>query len=218
MTQSSPNPLSSPQYYWLLWAIALTSLLMNVALAAVLLASRAQLQSGVVTLAAALDDVTLDDIALTISIDETVPVSLTIPSSDTFRVPIRETIPVSTDILCEDVIQVPINAIIPIDTDFIVQVDIPLIGRTGIPIPIVTNIPVNLTVDVPIRRLIPVETEIEIDFWVDVPIQSDIPINTELPVKLDFPVIISLEQLGLDRLLDELRDALRQLAGVPHAQ
>jgi hypothetical protein len=99
MTQSSPNPLSSPQYYWLLWAIALTSLLMNVALAAVLLASRAQLQSGVVTLAAALDDVTLDDIALTISIDETVPVSLTIPYSDTFRVPIRETIP-SPQIFC----------------------------------------------------------------------------------------------------------------------
>jgi hypothetical protein len=122
MTQSSPDRLPPPRYYGLLWSIALASLLMNVALAAVLLNSRAQLQAGAATLAAALDDVNLNDMALTIAIDETAPVSLTIPYSDTFRVPIRETIFVSTDILFEDVIQVPINTIIPIDTDFIVQV------------------------------------------------------------------------------------------------
>jgi hypothetical protein len=215
MLESYPPRPPTPWHYKLLWLIALASLLMNVALIATLLDFRAQLQAGTTALAAALDNVALDDIELIIAIDETVPISLTIPFSDTFRVPIQENIPVATTILFEDVIQVPINAVIPIDTDFIVQVDIPLVGRTGIPIPIITTIPVSLTVDVPIRRLIPVETDIEIDILVDVPVQSDIPINTELPVQLDFPVIISLEQLGLDQLLNRLRDLLRQIDGSP---
>jgi hypothetical protein len=200
-------------HYRLLWLIALSSFMLNVAMAAVLLNFRARLQEGIVDLNEILEAVELDDIELLIAIDESVPISMTIPFSDTFQVPIRETIPVVTSVLFEDVIQVPINTIIPIDTDFIVQVDIPLVGRTGIPIPIVTNIPVNLTVDVPISREIPVETEIVVDIVVAVPVQSEIPVVTELPVQLDFPLFISPEELGAERLIAELQRILKQLGG-----
>jgi hypothetical protein len=200
-------------HYRLLWLVALSSLILNVAMAAVLLNAYARLQAGVDSLSRTLYNVELDDIELMINVDETVPISMTIPFSDTFQVPIRETIPVVTSVLFEDVIQVPINTIIPIDTDFIVQVDIPLVGRTGIPIPIVTNIPVNLTVDVPISREIPVETDIVVDIVVAVPVQSEIPVIAELPVQLDFPVFISLEELGVDTLLAQLQQLLHQLGG-----
>jgi hypothetical protein len=213
LKEAPPTAPPTAWHYRLLWLVALTSLLLNVALAAVLLNARTQLQDGAAALTAALDTVEFDDIELEITIDETVPISLTIPFSDTFQVPIRETIPVATTVLFEDLIEVPIDAIIPIDTDFVVQVDIPLVGRTGIPIPIVTTIPVSLTVEVPISRVIPVETDIEVDFLVDVPVQSEIPVNTELPVQLNIPVVIALDQLGLDRLLDHLRDALQQMSG-----
>ncbi len=198
-------------HYRLLWLMALLSLALNLALIAVLLDYRGQLQAGAANLTAALDTVQLEDLELAIVVDETVPISLTVPFTDTFRVPIRETIPVATTILFEDLIAVPIDADIPIDTDFVVQVDIPLVGRTGIPIPIVTTIPVSLTVEVPISRLIPVETEIEVDFLVDVPVASEIPVNAQLPVQFTIPVTVPLDELGLERLLDHLRDALQQL-------
>jgi hypothetical protein len=204
---------STTWHYRLLWLIALTSLLLNLALISVLLNYRSQLQAGATSLTNALDAVDLNDIELEVIIDETIPISLTIPFSDSFSVPIRETIPVATTILFEDLIEVPIDAVIPIDTDFVVQVDIPLVGRTGIPIPIVTTIPVSLTVEVPISRLIPIETDIEVDFLVEVPIESEIPVNTQLPVQLNVPVTISLEELGLDQLINQLREALRQLEG-----
>jgi hypothetical protein len=216
------TPSSSPDqpaltgrawHYRLLWLIALSSLLMNITLVAGLLNYRVRLQASADTFAAALETIDLREIEVAVTIDETLPISMTIPFSDTFQVPIQTTIPVATTILFEDVVQVPINTTIPINTDFVVQVDIPFFGRTGIPIPIVTTIPVNLTVDVPISRLIPIETEIDVDMFIAVPVQSQIPIQTEVPVQLDFPVIISLEQLGLEAIVDQLGHALRDLTG-----
>jgi hypothetical protein len=206
---ASPSPAS--WHYPLLWLIALTSLFMNVALVVTLHNVRSQVQTEAAALAEALDGFVLEDMELDIAIDETVPISLTIPFSDTFRVPIRETIPVATTVLFEDLIEVPINAVIPIDTDFVVQVDIPLVGRTGIPIPIVTTIPISLTVEVPISRVIPIETDIEVDFLVDVPVESEIPVNAQLPVRLDIPITIALDQIGLEVLLQQLQDALQSL-------
>lgn len=200
-------------HYGLLWLIAFSSLVMNVALTAVLLNFNARLQAGVFEVTEMLDRAELEDIELAVVIDETLPISITIPFSDTFTVPIQTTIPVETTILFEDVIQVPIRTTIPIDTDFIVQVDIPLVGRTGIPIPIVTNIPIDLVVDVPISRQIPVVTDIEVDIMVDVPVQSQIPVQTEVPVQLDVPVTISLDQLGFEALITQLRQSLRTLVG-----
>jgi hypothetical protein len=213
MENAQPPTPPVTWHYRLLWLIASLSLLLNLALIAVLLDYRSQLQSGAANLTAALDTVQFNDIELDIVVDETVPISLTVPFSDTFRIPIRETIPVATTVLFEDLIEVPIDAVIPIDTDFVVQVDIPLVGRTGIPIPIVTTIPVSLTVEVPISRLIPIETDIEVDFLVDVPVASEIPVNAQLPVQLTIPVTVALDELGLEELLDHLREALRQLDG-----
>jgi hypothetical protein len=45
-----------------------------------------------------------------------------------------------------------------------------------------------------------------------VPVQSDVPIQSEVPVQLDFPVTIPLNDMGLDGILLEIENALRDLA------
>lgn len=201
-------------HYYLLWAIALLSLFLNIAFVVGVLNFRAQARQQVEDAAAFLDTVDIGDFSLPVKVDETLALSMTVPFSDTFVVPISATIPVSTSVLFEDNIQVPINTIIPVNTTVNVPVDLPAIGRISVPFPISTNIPINLDVEVPISRTIPVQTDIPVDLVVNVPVQSQVPIQSDIPVKLDFPVTIPLNEMGFQLLLQRVQEALDLLASL----
>jgi hypothetical protein len=201
-------------HYWLLWAVAILALILNVVLVASLLSFKAEARRQVESASMLLGEVELGNFDLPVVVDETLQVSMTVPFSDTFTVPISATVPVSTSVLFEDEVEVPINTVIPVNTTIDVPIDIPVIGlfQIPIPIPIRTNIPVNLTVNVPISREIPVETEIPVDLVVEVPVQSDIPIETVIPVQLEFPVNIPMDEMGIQTLLEQVQEALGLLA------
>ncbi|MCI0394238.1 MAG: hypothetical protein L0332_28420 [Chloroflexi bacterium] len=209
---TATRPLSRTWHYGLLWLLALLSLLFNAVLIITLLSLRAQAREEVNQAIEILNEATLENFDLPVHVDETLAISMTVPYSDTFVVPISATVPVSTSVLFKDNIQVPIDTIIPVNTTVHVPVDIPVAGRVTIPIPIFTNIPVSLTVEVPISRTIPVRTDIPVDLMVTIPVQSEIPIQTDVPVLLDFPVTIPLSELGFQALVEQLQEALAAMA------
>lgn len=209
-----PQNRSAPKGYTLLWIIAGLSLLLNVLLIAGLLLARERAAQELNRFAAELEDSRLEDVELTISVDETLPVQLTVNFNDTVRVPIRTTIPVSTTVLFEDTIEVPIRDTISIDTSVRVTARIPIINQNvPIDLPIRTDVPINLDVSVPIRTEIPVRTDIPVNLTVNVPIAAEIPIDEEIPVQLDFPVTVPLAETGVPALLDAFAAGLRRLAG-----
>lgn len=194
-------------HYMALWIIALISLLLNVLLFAGIIAFRARAQQEVKNVAATLNTINLEDsFEVPISVDQRLAISMTVPFSDTFHVPIIATVPVSTSILFSETIDVPIEEVIRVDT----TVNVPF-GEASIPIPIVTDIPVNLDVEVPISKQVPVVIDIPVNLEVDVPVRSVVPIDSEVPVVMDFPVTIPLSDLGFNVLLQQVKDALNLL-------
>jgi hypothetical protein len=209
---SQEKPAGRAWHYYLLWIIALLSLFLNVAFVIGVLNFRAQARQQVQDASAFLDTVDIGDFDLPVNVDETLTLSMTVPFSDTFIVPISATVPVSTSVLFQDNIVVPINTIIPVNTTVNVPVNLPAVGLVSVPFPISTNIPVNLEVDVPISRTIPVETDIPVVLVVEVPVQSEVPIQSDIPVQLNFPVTIPLDEMGFQMLLQRVQNALNLLA------
>lgn len=205
-------------HYWLLWVVALLSLIMSALLLAGLIDFRLKARQQVQDAAVLLGGLELENFDLAVAVDETLTVSTTVPFSDTFTVPISATVPVSTSILFEDNISVPINTIIPVNTNINVPIEIPVVGALNVPFPISTNIPVNLNVNVPISKDVPIQLDIPVDLLIDVPIQSDIPIETDVPVKMEFPVTIPLDEMGFQRMLQRVQEALGLLAALMGAE
>lgn len=200
-------------HYVVLWIIVLISLLMNVLLFAGLIAFRSRAQQEVASVAATLNDVDIaSSFEVPVKVDEQLPISLTVPFSDTFHVPIRAIVPVSTSVVFTDTIAVPINEIMRVDTIVNVPFNNPLGGQSSIPLPIVTDIPINLDISVPISTNVPIRMEIPVNLDIDVPVQTVFPINEDIQVLMDFPVTIPLDDLGFNVLLDQVRDALNLLA------
>ena len=195
-------------HYLLLWFVALVSLLLNLLLIIGLNNLRRQAGTELAGAAAELEAVELAPYDLPVAIDETLAISLTVPFSDTFVIPIEATVPIDTEIPFEEEVVVPIDTVIPIDTS--VDVELPLVGL--VEIPIATTIPVALEVNVPISRNIPIELDIPVALEVDIPVQSEVPIRADVPVRLDFPVEIPLDEMGLQPLLQSLQQALDGLA------
>lgn len=196
-------------HYLLLWLIAVASFILNAYLFWQLNGLRTRARQEVANAGELLDGVELESYELPVHVDETIPISITVPFSDTFHVPISTTVQVSDEVPFEDNIEVPINTVIPINTT--VSVPIPAIGNIEIPIPIVTSIPVNMEVDVPISRTIPVELDIPVNLMVDVPVESEVPIQSDIPVLLDFPVTLPLDEMGFQQLLQQVQEALNSL-------
>ena len=196
-------------HYLLLWLLVLVSLGLNVFLFVTLNNIRNQARMQVAAAGERLQAVEVGAFELPVHIDETLPISFTVPFSDTFVVPISATIPVSASVPFSETIDVPINTNIPINAT--ISVPLPAIGNIPIPIPIVTNIPVNLDVQVPISRTIPVELDIPVDLIIEVPVESQVPIETEVPVQFDFPVTLPLEDMGLQQLIQQVQAALDSL-------
>ena len=197
-------------HYRLLWLVALASLALNLALVAGIYSFRQRAQEEVRNASRLLNAVEVENFELPVEVDESLPISLTVPFSDTFQAPISTTVPISAAIPFTDNIEVPVNAVIPINTQ--VQVPVPVIGNVVVPIPIVTSIPVSLTVDVPISRTIPVQLDIPVNLDVEVPVESEVKINTEVPVRLEFPVTVPFDEMGFQALLGQVQEALDVLA------
>lgn len=200
-------------HYRALWIVAAGSFILNIILILGLFYIRNNAARQVNAAADSLAGVQFEAEELSVVIDQELAISLTVPFSDTFIVPVSQTVPVSITVLFEDVVEVPIQEIIPINTTVVVPVTIPVIGQlVDLEIPIVTNIPIDLNVEVPISKTIPVDTSIPVVFDVDVPVQSDVPIEAVVPVNMEIPVIVPLDEFGLGELIAQIEQALRDLA------
>lgn len=200
-------------HYRVLWTIAILSFIFNIVLIFGMFSIRENARRQVTEAADSLAAVKLEPQELPVIIDQSLAISLTVPFSDTFVVPVSQTVPVSISVLFEDVIDVPIEEVIPINTTVVVPVTIPVIGQlVDLEIPIATTVPINLDVEVPISRTIPVDTSIPVVFDVDVPIQSDVPIEAVVPVNMEIPVTVPLDEFGLEELIGQIEGSLRDLA------
>lgn len=198
-------------HYILLWIIVLISVAANLALLYTLYSFRLRAQQEVDTIAQMLDAVELNNFDMQVTVSETIPLSLSIPFSDTFAVPISTTIPVSTSITVSETIAVPITDVVSINRD--IEISIIVLGqRVPVQIPIRADIPINLQTDVPVHLEVPVELEIPVNLPLEVPVQTEVPIQEEVPVRLEFPVTIPLDEMGFTILLEQVKEAFRLLS------
>lgn len=213
MSEMDRTPGNRPSWHYiLLWVVALTSLALNVYLLVGFYNFQRVGQQEAGRVSEMLDSVALENFEVPVAVDETLDVAVTIPFSDTIEVPINTTVPVSTSISVDEIISVPIDEIVSLDRN--VQIYLSVLGQSvPVDVPIRADVPISLETEVPVNLEVPVEAEIPIDLMVEVPIDTEVAVETQVPVKMDFPVTVLLEEMGLDALLEQLQEGLRQLAG-----
>jgi hypothetical protein len=213
MSESNEQPANlRPWHYILLWVIVLVSLALNMYLLAGFNSFQRNVQQEAKRISETLDGLEIENYEVPVVVDETFSVSLTVPFSDTFEVPIKTTVPVSTSIAVDETISVPFSDVVSLDRD--VQVFLSVLGQSiPVNIPIRADIPIDLQTDVPIKLQVPVEAEIPIDLLIEVPVHTEVPIEADIPVQMDFPVTVPLEEMGLNALLAQLQEGLQVLAG-----
>jgi len=198
-------------HYILLWLVAIVSLVLNIALLAGLYNFRAQARQQVTDVTEILNTVDIKNFDLPVVVDETLPIDITVPFSDTFEVAIQETVPISLTIPIQENVSFPINDVVSINRD--VTVSIVILGQPiPVDIPIRADIPIALNIDIPVDLEVPVDTTIPIDLNIKVPVDTEVAIQEEVPVKLDFPVTVPLDDVGFNVLLIQVKDGLRLLA------
>ena len=212
MNEKGEQPGNRPSWHYiLLWVIALASLALNVYLVVGFNTFQQAVRQEAGRVSEMIDGVALENYEVPISIDETFDVAVTIPFSDTIEVPINTTVPISTSITVDEVISVPIDDVVSLDRD--VQIFLSVLGQSvPVNVPIRADVPISLQTEVPVNLEVPVEAEIPIDLLIEVPVDTEVPITAQVPVQMDFPVTVSLEELGLDALLEQLQEGLRQLS------
>lgn len=197
-------------HYKLLWGFAIISFIVNAVLLIGLFRVRSRIKQELGNVAAILDTVEVENFDIPVVIDETLPISLDVDFSETFEVPISQTVSISLMVPITDDISIPINEVVRIDRD--VTVAVVLLGqRIPVDIPIRADIPINMNVEVPLDMEVPIEADIPIDMLIEVPVESQIPIRTEVPVQMEFPVEVPLDDLGLNAILQEVKDGLQSL-------
>lgn len=139
-----------PLDYWLLWVVALVSLGLNLALINTLSEARAQLAVGAQQAARAVGQVRASTITYTVRIDQSLPVSATVPFYRTFRVPVN------------DVFRIDTVVNVPFQTPF---------GSFPIAVPLQTSVPISFEVAVPIEAEIPVFTVVPVNLAIPVVIR-----------------------------------------------
>ncbi|MBI4772281.1 MAG: hypothetical protein HY784_18125 [Chloroflexi bacterium] len=142
---------SRPFDYWLLWFIALLSLVGHAGWVGVLLVARQQAGVGVTRAAQAVGGLRAASIDYPVHLQQSLPISLTLPVSTTVSVPISATVPIDTQIT------------VPVTTAF---------GTFHVTVPVKTTIPVDIQPAVPIRLTVPVSTT--------VPVVLDVPVHIAL--------------------------------------
>jgi hypothetical protein len=140
-----------PLDYYLLWCVALVSLLIGAALIVTLGAARVRAIQGLRTATDAVHGLRSSSIDYVVRLDQSLPVSLTVPFSTT--------------------LVVPINTTFPINTDFKVTLRTPL-GDYPVTVPVQSSVPVNMETSVPVRLSVPISTS--------VPVSLNVPIHISL--------------------------------------
>jgi hypothetical protein len=159
-----------PLDYYLLWAVALLSLLINVGLGYSLLVARAKAAQGAQTAAQAVAALRAASIDYPVHIQQSLPVSLTLPIHTT--------------------VSVPISVTLPIDTQFSFTLHT-LVGDFPVNLPLQAMVPVHVQPEVPVNLTVPVSTTVPVSL--DVPIHIDVG-STALGQSLG-PMQSYLEQL-----------------------
>jgi hypothetical protein len=162
-----------PFDYYLLWVVALLSLLVNAGLVYALDRARQKAVDGAQTAARAVESFRNSTLDYTVHVDRTLPVSLTVPFKTTVNVPISTTL--------------------PIDTEFGFSLHT-LVGDFPVNIPVHAVVPVNLVSQVPVDLSVPISTTVPVVF--EVPIKVDVA-RTALGDALG-PTQLYLEKLAAD--------------------
>ncbi len=162
-----------PFDYYLLWVVALISLLFNAALVYGLIIVRERAAVGAETASRALEAFSASTVDYTVHVADTLPVSLTVPFNTT--------------------INVPISVTLPIDTQFGFTLKT-LVGDFPVNIPVHAEVPVNLTSQVPVHVAVPISATVPVAL--DVPIKIDVA-QTSFARSLG-PTQAYLEQLAVD--------------------
>jgi hypothetical protein len=162
-----------PFDYYLLWVVALLSLLINAGLVYGLMLARQRAAEGAQTAAEAVASLRAASVSYTVHIDRSLPVALTVPFNTTVRVPISTTL--------------------PIDTEFSFSLHT-LVGDFPVSIPVHAQVPVNLVSEVPVNLSVPISTTVPV--VLDVPIKLDLA-QTALGPSLG-PTQTYLEKLASD--------------------
>jgi hypothetical protein len=133
--------------------LTILSLLVNVILVFIVLNIGVGLRSAVTTARQSLDAARTEPIDLTVSVHEEVPISTTVPLSDTFIIPIRFDFPLSTQVST--------------------YITIPLLGRQEIVVPVEATIPISHTLEIPLSMAVPVNFTPTLEL--DIPMQVALP-------------------------------------------
>ncbi|MGD1993158.1 MAG: hypothetical protein PVI59_08200 [Anaerolineae bacterium] len=110
-----------------------------------------------------------------------------------------------------------IETSIPIHQTFPIDADVPL--EQEFVIPVQTTLPISVTVDVPVQlpllgtyeMTVPVDTSVPIDLQVVIPISQTVPVETSVTLDMEVPIRLTLDQLGLDDLLQDVDQRLEQV-------
>ena len=172
-----------PFDYYLLWVVALLSLLINAGLVYGLMWARQQAAQGAQTAAEAVAALRSASLEYTVHLDQSLPVSLTVPFNTTIRVPISTTL--------------------PIDTEFSFSLHT-LLGDFPVNLPVHAEVPVNMTSQVPVNVAVPISTTVPVAL--DVPIKIDVA-RTSVGQSLG-PTQTYLEKLAADLRVNPFIDLL----------
>ncbi len=162
-----------PFDYYLLWVVALLSLLINAGLVYGLMLARQQAAEGAQTAAEAVAALRSASLEYTVHLDQSLPVSLTVPFNTTIKVPISTTLPINTEF------------------SFSLHT---LLGDFPVNLPVHAEVPVNLVSPVPVNVAVPISATVPVAL--DVPIKIDVS-QTPLGQSLG-PTQAYLEKLAVD--------------------
>ncbi|MGC9522780.1 MAG: hypothetical protein ACP5HG_12975 [Anaerolineae bacterium] len=95
-------------------------------------------------------------LAVTVEVDQMIPVHTTVAFSDTLTVPVRFEY--------------------PLDTVVNTYIQLPVLGRQDIVVPVQTVIPISQTFEMPVQMQVPIS--------ITYPLQAEIPVQVEIPHQL----------------------------------
>ena len=147
-------------------ALVVSSLLLNVVLAVVLLGMRQDLRRHAVG-ARRPGATESEPLVLDVAVGEDIPIQMTVPLDQVFVVPLEMNYPLKT----------VINT----------YITLPVLGRQNISVPVDTVIPVSTTVEVPIRANVPISLTYHL--------QTEIPVEMHFPFRLSSTLDALIEDL-----------------------
>lgn len=163
----APAQRSAPP---LLWIIAITSLVLNLALiGAIAYGIYAGIGFGRAAAGVAADQ-------------------LAAFGDSTFSTSVRvqHTIKLDTSVPFEYADTISINQVVPIKTSVVVKQEFPIVGELKFDVPIDTSVPISVSVPIRIERNVPIKLNVPIDFTVPVAVKlADTPVKPQIDAAVE---------------------------------